>query len=155
MTDIFIDRVVKTASEFAAGIGISPVSAQIYALLYASPDALSLDDISERLRLSKSTVSQNIRILESWEAVKNIFVRGSRKDYYEVNPNIMEIALKKIKNGVNGRMQQASASLAEIETAVSQSKDNGKKEFYKQRLNNLKKINQTATALVNLMPDKI
>jgi len=155
MSDAFIDNVVKTASEFADSVGISSVSAQIYALLYISPSALSLDEISAKLNLSKSTVSQNIRILESWDAVKNIFVKGSRKDYYEVNPNIMEIILKKLKNGINSRMNKASANLGEIETLIGNIEDGNKKEFYHQRLNNLKKIYQTVTTLITMLPEKM
>ncbi|MEW6026478.1 MAG: HTH domain-containing protein [Planctomycetota bacterium] len=149
------DNVVKIASEFADSVGLSSVAAQIYALLYISPSALSLDEISGKLHLSKSTVSQNIRILEGWEAVKNVFVKGSRKDYYEVNPNIMEIILKKLKSGLNSRMSKASANLSEIEGLVKDIKDAGKKVFYQQRLNNLKRIYQTVTTLVNMLPEKM
>jgi len=155
MPDAFIDNVVKTASEFAGSVGLSSVVAQIYALLYVSPNALSLDEISAKLHLSKSTVSQNIRILEQWDGVKNVFVKGSRKDYYEVNPNIMEIVLKKIKNGLNSRMSKASANLNEIETQIDTIEDTNKKEFYQQRMNNLKKIYQTITTLVTMLPEKI
>lgn len=155
MPDAFIDSVVKTASEFADSVGISSVSAQIYALLYISPSALSLDEISAKLHLSKSTVSQNIRILEQWDAAKNVFVKGSRKDYYEVNPNIIEIVLKKLKSGINSRMNKASTNLNEIETFIKNIGDNDKKGFYQQRLNNLKKIYQTVTTLVTMLPEKM
>jgi len=155
MSDAFIDNVVKTASEFADSVGISSVSAQIYALLYVSPGALSLDEVSTKLHLSKSTVSQNIRILEQWDAVKSIFVKGSRKDYYEVNPNIMEIVLKKLKGGLNNRMNKASANLNEIEILVKNIEDNSKKEFYQQRMNNLRKIYQTVTTLITMLPERM
>ena len=150
MSDAFIDNVVKTASEFADSVGISSVSAQIYALLY-----VSLDEVSTKLHLSKSTVSQNIRILEQWDAVKSIFVKGSRKDYYEVNPNIMEIVLKKLKGGLNNRMNKASANLNEIEILVKNIEDNSKKEFYQQRMNNLRKIYQTVTTLITMLPERM
>jgi DNA-binding transcriptional regulator GbsR (MarR family) len=153
--NILIDNVVKIASEFADSVGLSSVAAQIYALLYVSPSAISLDEISAKLHLSKSTVSQNIRILEQWDAAKNVFVKGSRKDYYEVNPNIMGIVLKKLKSGLNSRMNKATENLSEIETLIKDIKDADKKGFYLQRLNNLKKIYQTVTTLVTMLPEKM
>ena len=154
MSDAFIDNVVKTASEFADSVGISSVSAQIYALLYVSQGALSLDEILEKLHLSKSTVSQNIRILEQWDAVKSVFVKGSRKDYYEVNPNIMEIVLKRLKNGLNSRFNKAGSNLNGMEQLLT-SADNTNKEFYQKRLDNLKRIYQTVKILINTIPDRI
>lgn len=151
----FIDSVVKTASEFADSIGLGSVAAQMYALLYLSPSALSLDEISEKLNLSKSTVSQNIRILEGWDAVKNIFVKGSRKDFYEVNPNIIEIVLKKLKGGMFNRLSKAQTSVSEIERLIVSIEDAGKKEFYQNRINNLKKISQAVTLFINMIPDKM
>ena len=153
--NIFIDNVVKTASEFADSIGLGSVAAQMYALLYLSPSALSLDEISEKLNLSKSTVSQNIRILEGWDAVKNIFVKGSRKDFYEVNSNIIEIVLKRLKSGLNNRLSKAQTSISEIENLIASIEDASKKEFYQNRINNLKKIAQTVTMFINMVPDKM
>ena len=154
MSDAFIDNVVKTASDFADSIGLSSVAAQIYALLYVSPGALSLDEVSEKLHLSKSTISQNIRILEQWDAVKSVFVKGSRKDYYEVNPNIMEIILKRLKNGLNSRFNKAGSNLSEMEQLLT-STDNANKEFYQKRLDNLKRIYQTVKILINTIPDRL
>jgi DNA-binding transcriptional regulator GbsR (MarR family) len=151
----FIDTVVKTASEFADNIGLGTVASQIYALLYVSQTALSLDEISEKLNLSKSTVSQNIRILEGWDAVKNVFVKGSRKDYYEVNPNIIDIVLKRLKSGLTNRLDKASINLNDINNFITTIEDKNKKDFYQQRIDNLKKMHETITMLVNTLPDKM
>ena len=149
------DIAVKTASEFAGSIGIGSVVAQIYAILYVSQEAISLDEISEKLKLSKSSISQNIRILESWDAVKRIFVKGSRKDFYEANQDIMGIILKRLKSGLNNRLDRASASLKEIEQHMTLPEDKTKGAFYLQRLENLKKIHQTVSTLINMLPDKM
>jgi len=42
---------------------------------------LSLDTIVEKLKMSKGSVSLNIRELEKWDAVKKIWVNGTRKDF--------------------------------------------------------------------------
>ncbi|MDO8493783.1 MAG: MarR family transcriptional regulator [Deltaproteobacteria bacterium] len=61
---------------------INKVGGQIYALLFLSEEPLSLDDISERLAVSKSNVSINIRLLEDYNLVRKVWIKGSRKDFY-------------------------------------------------------------------------
>jgi DNA-binding transcriptional regulator GbsR (MarR family) len=61
---------------------INRVGGQIYALLFLADEPMSLDTISERLGVSKSNVSINIRMLEEYNLVRKVWVRGSRKDYY-------------------------------------------------------------------------
>ena len=62
---------------------LNRVCGQIYALLYLSPEPLSLDDIVAELGVSKGNVSINIRILEDYKLVKKVWVKGTRKDYYQ------------------------------------------------------------------------
>jgi DNA-binding transcriptional regulator GbsR (MarR family) len=61
---------------------INRVGGQIYALLFLSDEPMSLDEIGERLGVSKSNISINIRMLEEYNLVRKVWVRGSRKDYY-------------------------------------------------------------------------
>ncbi|MDI6733184.1 MAG: HTH domain-containing protein [Planctomycetota bacterium] len=153
--EIFIDTVIKSSSEFADSIGINSVVAQIYALLYVSPSVLSLDEISEKLHLSKSTVSQNIRILEGWDAVKNTFVKGSRKDYYEVNHDIMGIILTRLKRGLSNRLSKAEKNLNEMVNLITTVKDTARKKFYQKRLEKLREIYQKILTLAIMIPDKM
>lgn len=78
--DIFLQGAGKISSALLGMI--NKVGGQIYALLFLSDEPLSLDEIAERLSVSKSNVSVNIRFLEEYDLVKQVWVRGSRKDYY-------------------------------------------------------------------------
>ena len=78
--DIFLQGAGKISSALLGMI--NKVGGQIYALLFVSDEPLSLDEIAERLGVSKSNVSVNIRLLEEYDLVKQVWVRGSRKDYY-------------------------------------------------------------------------
>jgi len=87
---ITLDHAVDTFIEGAGNISttllgmVNKVGGQIYALLFLSEEPMSLDDISERLAVSKSNVSINIRLLEDMKLVRKVWVKGSRRDYYEV-----------------------------------------------------------------------
>lgn len=78
--DIFIDGAGKISSALLGMV--NKVGGQIYALLFLSSEPMSLDEIADRLHISKSNISINIRLLEEMNLVKKSWVKGSRKDYY-------------------------------------------------------------------------
>lgn len=78
--DTFIQGAGKVSSALLGMI--NKAGGQIYALLFLSDEPLSLDEISSRLAISKSNVSINIRLLEDFNLVRKVWVKGSRKDYY-------------------------------------------------------------------------
>lgn len=79
--DTFIQGAGKISSVLLGGM-INKAGGQIYALLFLSDEPLSLDEISNKLAISKSNVSINIRLLEDYNLVRKVWIKGSRKDYY-------------------------------------------------------------------------
>ena len=71
--------------------GISPTMAEIHGLLFLTGDALSADDIMERLGISRGNVSMNLRKLVEWGLVRLVHKRGDRRDYYESQHDVWEM----------------------------------------------------------------
>src|SRR5438552_13007045 len=71
--------------------GISPTMAQIHGLLYITGAALSMDDIMDRLGISRGNVSMNLSKLVEWGLVRRVHKRGDRRDYYESLSDIWEM----------------------------------------------------------------
>ena len=67
---------------------------EIYGLLFISEDPMCLDDLMNKLKISKGSTSQGLKILRSFGALKKIYIPGDRKDYY-----LAEDSLRKIANG--------------------------------------------------------
>ncbi len=101
-----IDDLVDGGSNFVASLGINRVAGQLYMLLFFSPKALSLDDMTKALKVSKGHVSTNIRALERWQAVRKLWVKGTRKDYYEANTDTINIISTQLKYGLNKRINE-------------------------------------------------
>lgn len=102
------DKFIESIGKLCDSFGLNRFIAQLYAVLYLSEKPLSLDDLVERLKVSKGNVSINIRELESWGAVRSVWVKGSRKDYYEANLDVKGVILKKVKSGMQKRIGQTS-----------------------------------------------
>lgn len=65
----FEDTLAEVFSELADLFGNPRSHGQIYGLLFASPEPLTMDAIAERLQISKGSASQGLRALEALGAV--------------------------------------------------------------------------------------
>jgi DNA-binding transcriptional regulator GbsR (MarR family) len=71
--------------------GISPTMARIHGLLYITGAALSMDDIMQRLGISRGNVSMNLSKLVEWGLVRRVHKRGDRREYYESLSDVWEM----------------------------------------------------------------
>lgn len=148
----FIEGIGKLCGSF----GLNRLVAQIYALLYLSQDALSLDDICETLKISKGSVSMNIRELENWGAVRKIWVKGSRKDFYEAELDVKKVVVNKLRGSVQKRLseitnmteqfnsivQSAAAELSEEEKSIAR--------IYEERLKKIEDLKSLASTALTI-----
>src|SRR5271166_7043740 len=70
--------------------GISPTMAEIHGLLFITGAALSMDDIMERLEISRGNVSMNLSKLVEWGLVRRVHQRRDRREYYESLSDVWE-----------------------------------------------------------------
>lgn len=129
-----VDAFVEAVGELGASFGISRVVAQIYGLLYLSEEPLSLDDICAALKISKGSASVNIRYLENWQAVKRLWIKGERKDYYQANPDIKEIVYRRLKEGLERRFNKFNQQLTAIEKEIRE------KNGYREKIGEVRKL---------------
>jgi DNA-binding transcriptional regulator GbsR (MarR family) len=96
-------KIILHWGEMGSSWGINRTVAQIYALLYLSPDPLTADDVSSSLAIARSTVSTGLHELQSWGVVKVLHVLGAwgvvkvlhvlgdRRDHFTTMKDIWEI----------------------------------------------------------------
>lgn len=77
--------------EMGSTWGLNRTVAQIYAMLYLSPDPLTADEICETLSIARSTVSTGLHELQSWGVVRVVHVLGDRRDHFETMNDIWEM----------------------------------------------------------------
>jgi DNA-binding transcriptional regulator GbsR (MarR family) len=76
------ERFILNWGEMATVWGINRTMGQIQALLYVSPEPLPVDEIMERLKISRGNASMNLRALEDWGVVQRIHYTGDRREYF-------------------------------------------------------------------------
>lgn len=105
------DSMLDGLGQLADYFGFSKVMGQLYATILLSPHPLSLDDMMERLGISKASVSMNMRSLEHMGMVRQVWVRGGngRRKYYESETDFWQI----ISNLISGR------EMRDVERAIT------------------------------------
>ena len=85
------DRFIDLWDTMSSLWGVSPTMARIHGMLYITGSALSMDDIMDRLAISRGNVSMNLSKLVEWGLVRRVHKRGDRRDYYESLRDIWEM----------------------------------------------------------------
>jgi len=87
------EKFVLHWGEMGSRWGMNRSVAQIHALLYVSPEAMSAEQIAETLGLARSNVSNSIKELQSWKLVETSSRLGDRKDYYNAHDDMWEMLI--------------------------------------------------------------
>jgi DNA-binding transcriptional regulator GbsR (MarR family) len=144
-------QVVETAGELAASLSLARSVGQIFGLLYVSPEPLSLDDLTERLSISKGGASVNLRTLENWEAIERVWVRGSRRAHYRASRDLRKIALKRVEEGGKRRLSLVKDRLARVEEGLGDAKE-GPDKAVAERLKEFKGFVRSVEKGLELLP---
>jgi len=78
-----VEKFILQWSEIGRHWGMNRTEAQIHALLFISPTALSADEIKDALNIARSNVSMSIHELLTWGLIRKVRVLGDRKTRYE------------------------------------------------------------------------
>src|SRR5215467_14450882 len=136
-------RYILHWGEMGTRWGINRTVAQIHALLYLSPKALSSEEIAETLNVARSNVSTSVRELESWGLVRPVHVLGDRREHYESLKDVCEsfriIIEQRKRRELDPTIQLLRRSLEELQA-------DGGDTYTRERLKEMTECFETATA---------
>src|SRR5512132_433453 len=93
----------------------------IFAVLYLSPQPLSLDEIVQETGLTKGAISTEIRALARMGLVHRSSKLGDRKDYYEAEADFYAAIKSILKERQNSEFDRAVRSVKETLTIMEES----------------------------------
>ena len=150
--DIILEKINQICREF----GLNNIMAQLYAVLYFVNKPLSLDDMVEKLKISKGSVSVNIRALERYGIARRIWVKGSRRDYYEAEQDITKVIMDRIKSMARRRISEfgnmldtAYNALRSVDSIKAEEKEDIK--IFKDKLDVFRNIQDRVESVFNLL----
>jgi HTH-type transcriptional regulator, glycine betaine synthesis regulator len=106
--------------QLADYFGYNRVMGKMYGALLLNPGPMSLDDLMNHLDISKASVSMNMRMLENLGIVREVWVRGDRRKYYEAEPDFWKI----LSNVLGSReLREVNQALTVLENSIDKLKE--------------------------------
>ena len=133
-----VRRLVTDAGTTTQSFGLGRVVGQIYAYLYFSREPRCLSDLERVLGISKGSASMGVRQLEQWDAVRKVWVKGDRKDYFQASDWFGKILKRALVDTVTRKMGTYSRMLQDIEERIPEEAEDPEEEFVRDRLEHLR-----------------
>jgi len=116
-TDVW-ERLVDLGGRSAQRLGFGRSLGQVYVVIYLSPRPVSLQELVDRLTISKGNASMSVRQLEAWGAVRQVWQRGDRRDYYEANVDFRALLRQALAGFIMPRIESAGKQIQDIESEL-------------------------------------
>lgn len=81
-------EVIASFAEQNSSFGLNTLMGRILGLLFISEEPQSLDDMADKLDMSKGPISQVSRRLKDNGLIEKVWIPGDRKDYYKPVKNL-------------------------------------------------------------------
>ena len=102
----------------AQAFGLPKSVGEIYGLYFASEHPLALDDVVEKLQISKGSASQGIRFLRSINALNPAYLPGDRRDHFTPELSLRHIAEGFLKERIFPELRQGTDRLSSIQNTL-------------------------------------
>ena len=143
--------------------GFSKVMGQLYGALLLSGEPLSLDDMVDRLSISKASVSMNMRTLEHMGMVRQVWLRGrsGRRKYYEAETDFVQIIANILSSREMRDVDRALAVLDENHTLLAasmpemDSQDAKVAELYMERMAQIQTMFRFAQLVITSLLERV
>ena len=111
-----VERFILQWGAMGGAWGVNRTVSQMHALLYLSEKPLTAEDIAERLGVARSNVSTSLKELMGWGLIRHAPVAGDRRDHFEAETDVWEMA-RLIAAGRKAR--EIDPALAALKTCMA------------------------------------
>ena len=101
-------------------LGLTRSVGEIYGLLFASARPLPMDEFIQRLRISKGSASQGLKLLRSFGAVRAEYMPGDRRDHYVAEVELRKLAAGFLREKVQPQLSWGAERLANLDRLAAQ-----------------------------------
>lgn len=130
-------QVIQVFVDGVKVLGLPRSIGEIYGLLFISPDPLSLDDLVQRLGISKGSASQGLRALKGLGAVREITIENSRRCHYQADIELKRLVGGFIREQVRPHLESGQAKIGRLLEVADENPDPSQREFIRGRVKQL------------------
>jgi DNA-binding transcriptional regulator GbsR (MarR family) len=96
------------------GEGMPRIAGRILGVLILHDEAFSFSELSEKLAVSRASISTNTRLLENLQMIERTTKKGERQDYFRLSKN----PYISLMEGVHNRMKKAHQMVKETQSTL-------------------------------------
>lgn len=142
-------HLIDSAGKIAQDIGLGRIIGQVMACIYLNPKPTSLDDISKELHLSKAAVSIATRQLDKLGVIKQVWLRGDRKTYYETSRHLAATLQKGLMDILRKKLLMTDEILKEAEKLIEDAAPCDDKKFISEQIERARRIHDKIDNIIN------
>lgn len=117
--DAFERECIEVFVRAAAVLAVPRSIGEIYGLLFASAQPLSMDAVVHRLAISKGSASQGLRWLRDVGAVRAEYVPGDRRDHFVAETELRRLAAGFLREQVRPHLDSGANLLGRLDAAAT------------------------------------
>ncbi|MCK1366025.1 MarR family transcriptional regulator [Bradyrhizobium sp. 62] len=89
-----VERFILHWGDMGDEWGVNRSVSQIHGLLYLAEAPMTAEDIADTLGMARSNVSNSLKELLAWNLIRRVPILGDRRDHYEAETDIWEVAAR-------------------------------------------------------------
>lgn len=89
-----VERFILHWGDMGDQWGVNRSVSQIHGLLYLAEAPMTAEDIADTLGMARSNVSNSLKELLAWNLIRRVPILGDRRDHYEAETDIWEVAAR-------------------------------------------------------------
>ncbi len=124
---------------------------EIYGLLYSSEEPLAMDDVIERLSMSKGSASQGLRTLRDIGAVRTTYVKGDRRDFFVAETELRKLAFGFLRESIEPHLNRGVDYLERMNETLPGIPPGDQRRFAEARIKKLRRWHRFASQVLPLL----
>lgn len=147
----FQSETVALFTRAARALSLPKSIGQIYGLLYATRDPLSLDEVAALLGMSKGSVSQGLRWLRQLGAIRADYRHPGRRDRYTAEVELRLLAVGFLRGTAEPHLRGSQGHLDRLDEIRRQLQPGEEQQFSADRVSKLRRWNKFAHKILPLV----
>jgi DNA-binding transcriptional regulator GbsR (MarR family) len=115
-----IERFILQWGDMGDEWGVNRSVSQIHGLLYLAEQPMTAEDIADTLGMARSNVSNSLKELLAWNLIRRVPILGDRRDHFEAETDIWEVAAR---IAARRKEREIDPAIAALRACVSEATD--------------------------------
>ena len=132
-------------------MGLPKTIGSIYGYVYASPEPVSMDDLTQALGISLGSASQGLRTLKVFRAIKPVYAQGERREHFEAETDFQQFVGAFLKGELEQYIENTEKRTERMAGHLKRLTDESEKRFFEERVGRLSSMNDRARRILPLL----